>query len=146
MRRINDPRNKTLASVYRGAGNSQVKVHGPVKALAQKLELQQNPEKIETPGGAVGQEIASHVIYMLLPDDNYRPEVDDLIDISGTLRGALDGHFVITQYSPPLLGATGRLAHLELKCRYLGPKKPGDTDPEDNSGNVRLGKRRISVG
>jgi hypothetical protein len=145
MRRINDPRNKTIATIYRGAGNSQAIVHGPVKALVQNLEIQQNPEEVETPGGAVNQEIASHVVYMLLVD-TYRPEIDDLIEVSGTLKGALDGRFVINQYSPPVLGATGRLAHYELKCRYLGPKKPGDADPKDNSGNVRLGKRRTPVG
>jgi hypothetical protein len=160
------PNNKTIrATFYRGIGNDQEQQYGPVIVNVVPVSFMVKPEKTIATGTnyAIGQDFVTHRIFIDLPklvqetDVNgnpvfdafnnpvmvkpYEPILDDIIVISGSSEGGLDGEYVVKQYPRIYIARNKRFNSVELASRFLGVKKLGDTSKMDNSQNVRLGIR-----
>ncbi len=134
------------ARVYRG--NPPVSVYGPVRCSVQPLRDALFIEYGMQPQGNAGpkmQDISrpTHSLKIDLPATGaYTPLIDvDEIFVAGSGSNLLDGYYSLVEY-PKAHTRLPAMTHLEMKVRYLGAKKFGDSlTGGDNSGNIILQPR-----
>lgn len=91
--------------------------------------------------GYKDEDIPTHLILIAEPD--YNPQLQDYIIISSCTNNVLNGRYLVKEYPKAEAGEEGeeQLNCVELKVRFLGIKKPGDTGP-DNTGNFITAGRK----
>jgi hypothetical protein len=124
-----------VATIFRD--NNLTPVHGPSRCLVDEIagRSQKHEYRVETQ--ANGNELPTNIIAIEPEIEGvyYKPFLEDLVYITGSTGGVLDGSYEVKEYSLPVLAAKGRYDYTQLKVRYLGPKKPGDTE-DDNGQSI----------
>jgi hypothetical protein len=136
--------NSSLVSVliYRGAPIPANRIFGPVSCDIQDLTYKQYLDQLSILTNQTTEtKNATHKIFFEKKANGeiYKPHSEDYLVVTGSSDASRDGAYSVKEY--------GRLSELfedlferiELSCRYLGDKKPGDTSGRsDNDGNISL--------
>lgn len=111
-------------------------------ASIQEYHANSKLEKNWVGGVGANNAVITDIIYMKPFNSNgdiYSPLADDEFRVSNTTDGLLDGYYQVKQYAGITTSKDRRKNFISLAVRALGPKKAGDTNPNNNSAKLRIG-------